>query len=515
MIAYALDNTPLTLNEPPLASGGEGAIYEIAGYPHHVAKIYIDPADAKLRENKIKVMVSIGLSSAFCQTKLVSDIAWPLFPLFDGRHNFIGFGMERINAHAELDDLYVYPPRATNVSIRDRLSILISLCDVIHRLHSTGQVFGDFNPNNIKIRSNNTVAFVDADSYHISSSGKQYRCVVCASGYVAPEVIKACHGTTYADCPTTTFTQYTDRFALAIHVFRMLMNGFHPYFCARPATAAGSLPAPKPLDMRVEHGITPFFKNLTNYTTPPFAPDLNALPPYIRELFRKAFVDGNSNPACRPSAVEWQRALSRFQGELVACNHGNRAHHYWNGYHTCPYCEADQLCKQKFQPAHTQPKAQPAPQPPTPAPVPQPAARPAAQPAPAAPAQPAKPINNRWFWFVTLFCTIMLQIYWTNGLFLGFYQANFDNDTLVLIGRVLGAIAGILGCVAYNLLWSRGLTSGRHKWYDYLLSLLTSFGFALGFGVAMVLIIFTFQLFGSLLLAVLGLFLLISIFSGK
>lgn len=77
-------------------------------------------------------------------------------------------------------------------------------------------------------------------------------------GYVAPELIKACKGTTYADCPGPTFTEETDNFSLAIHCFRMLMNGCHPFICQRQLKRAGSAPAPKSTDKRIECGETPF-----------------------------------------------------------------------------------------------------------------------------------------------------------------------------------------------------------------------------------------------------------------
>ena len=226
MNVYTMKNTLLALKEPPLSAGGEGAVYEILGYPNRVAKIYHDTTDAKQREEKITAMVNISNGYGFRSANLSKDIAWPMSPLFDNQHNFVGFGMLRIQANTELDDLYTYPPtQKSAVNIKDRVHILINLCDVIDRLHMAGQVFGDFNPNNIKVKADGTVNFVDADSYHVKNGTKEYRCVVCAPGYVAPEVIKACKGTNYADCPRDTFTKNNDNFALAIHVVRMFMNG--------------------------------------------------------------------------------------------------------------------------------------------------------------------------------------------------------------------------------------------------------------------------------------------------
>lgn len=151
-----------------LGSGGEGAVYEIQGYPDRVAKIYHsgDAAERSKREAKVNAMVAISQSFAFKRACLSDDIAWPMAPLYDRNGAFVGFGMDRIKATTELNDLYAYPPKDQTVTIRDKVRCLISLCDVIDRLHQTGQVFGDFNPNNIKIDPKTwSVTFVDADSF--------------------------------------------------------------------------------------------------------------------------------------------------------------------------------------------------------------------------------------------------------------------------------------------------------------------------------------------------------------
>ena len=172
--AYTKGKTKLSLSL--LGSGGEGAIYEILGHPNRVAKIYHDmSADQRnKREAKIDAMVAISQSFTFKSADLSDDIAWPLSSLYDRFGNFVRFGMNRITASTELDDLYAYPPKSNSAAtIKDRITCLISLCDVIDRLHQTGQVFGDFNPNNIKIKADWSVSFVDADSYHI----KTLRCM--------------------------------------------------------------------------------------------------------------------------------------------------------------------------------------------------------------------------------------------------------------------------------------------------------------------------------------------------
>lgn len=341
MIVYTITGKALTLKEPSIGSGAEGIIYEISGYPGRVAKIYKNAEEARKREQKIIQMTEIAKQDAFQRENLLQDIAWPLAPLFNSAHKFVGFGMKRIPDFRELLELYVYPSiKGKEVSIRNRVKCLISLCDIIDRFHKTGQVFGDFNPNNIKIRPDWSVCFVDADSCQVYSAGKEYRCTVCLPGYAAPEVVRACRGTTYEKCPGRTFTQESDAFALAVHIFRMLMNGYHPFTEGSWNIRKGSVPAPVSLDERVARRQTLFFNSVPGYTIPCAVPDLNSLPSYLTDLFRRAFVEGDSNPKNRPNASEWKRVLVKFMGEIVNCRR-NSFHSFWTGNTSCPYCEAD------------------------------------------------------------------------------------------------------------------------------------------------------------------------------
>ena len=512
--AYTKGKTKLSLS--PLASGGEGTVYEIMGHPNRAAKLYHNesPDQRSKREAKIDAMVAISQSFVFRRANLLNDIAWPLAPLYDKFGNFIGFGMNRIAAAAELDDLYAYPSKPNSaVTIKNRVTCLISLCDVIDRLHQTGQVFGDFNPNNIKIKPDWSVSFVDADSYHVRNSGREYRCVVCAPGYVAPELIRACKGTTYADCPGSTFTRETDRFALAIHIFRMLMNGCHPYICERHLKRTGSAPAPKSTDRRVESGETPFFKSIPNYVAPQYAPDINTLPPYLYDLFRKAFVDGHVNPAMRPSASEWKRALIRYSSELTACR-SNHSHYYWKGNSSCPYCASDRRYHQKMGlvPAksrtaavnagnnsntHTIRQTKPA----------------AASAAPVAPPR-TNPAYDGWFWVLTLAAAAVMLLFLGMYVLPDIYAKVFENETLTAVGIVGSMISGIVGSVLFNSKWSPGSVSGVHAWWEYLLSVLTAFGFTLGFGLAMWLLILVLYLLFNLLAAAFVIALIIGAISG-
>jgi DNA-binding helix-hairpin-helix protein with protein kinase domain len=205
---------------------------------------------------------------------VMTQVAWPLDPVFEENGAFAGFVMPRLRITAELGKVYEYPSQ-TNITFRQKLILAENICVVIHAVHEAGYIFGDFNPRNIGVDLNTgMVAFLDTDSYHIvldRAKNLAYRCNVCAPGYCAPELLKKCaeHITAhpedqdqaYAKTPLDTFTRETDHFALAIHIFRLLMNGFSPYGGIRE-TESASVGAPGVGDQAVKRDSYCFKKGI-------------------------------------------------------------------------------------------------------------------------------------------------------------------------------------------------------------------------------------------------------------
>ncbi len=523
MEVYTRAGKKLSLQEPAMKSGGEGTIYTVSGCKEVVAKIYKSKTDAKEREAKILEMARLSADVNFKNTGILSYIAWPLAPLYDKSKEFVGFGMVRINARYELDDIYSQSSvTGAGMSTYERLTVIISLCEVVERLHKCGQVFGDFNPNNIKIDKQCNVKFVDADSYHFRFGSNLYPCVVCAPGYVAPELITKCKGTTYAGYKGTTFTKETDNFSLAIHCFRMLMNGCHPYTCKKHAKV-GSTPAPS-LEERVEKGETPFFTNIPNYGTPDWAPDCSSLPDYICRLFERTFVEGHTNPSARPAAIEWKQAMMKYRTELVKCKTDEK-HYYWNKLKSCPYCEADERGKRAWDEAVreakllTQTQAQFPVQPTT-----QITTQPGAYVTGNANIPPrnvhvkkrAGGINAVLYWLITMLFSVALQGTLAVYAYRPLYMEFGGSEWLIWVGVVGSAISGIVGSIVYGNYWSAAEKRPPYKfrWYDYILSILVGMGFVTGFGIAFVVLTFITVLALSVLATIVALYIMGAIIAG-
>ena len=338
--------TTYQLEAKPLSSGGEGEIYRVlGGTQRQVAKIYKAGVATRELEEKLKRMVNRKPSS-----KVISQVAWPLDIIYDSNKRFCGFIMPELHINSGLSEIYKYPTKL-NISALHKIIIAENICAVISEVHRAGYIFGDFNPQNIGVDKNTgTVAFLDTDSYHVidTSLGKAYRCNVCASGYSAPELLERCAAHVaanpkdkdhaYAKTPLPTFTKETDNFALAVHIFKLLMNGYTPYGGIKDTDSA-SQASPGTGDAAVRRD-NYCFKPGMKSQSPAILP-LEALPQEIADLFTRAFIIGKRDPKQRPTAIEWHGALERYEKVLRTCAK-NPLHQYDKKNYTCPLCEADE-----------------------------------------------------------------------------------------------------------------------------------------------------------------------------
>jgi len=342
----------------PMKAGGEGEIYEVQGHSDLVVKLYKPNILSRELEEKLTYMRNNPPSQS-----IMNQIAWPIDILRDAYGKFVGFTMPKLSIDADLKSVYVYPEKPDlPISYEHRVILALNICIVIAEVHKAGYVFGDFNPLNIGVNlTTGHVAFMDTDSYHITdrSSGKVYRCGVCLDGYVAPELILQCKGTDFSNAPLPTFTQETDRFALAIHIYKLLMNGYTPFNGIKEGASAST----------ASPGVGNFAIERDNYCFKPgnkpqsvATPDMSSLSPDIQYLFKKTFINGVNNPSQRATAEEWLDALKEYKNELVQCKQNPR-HFYYRSNAQCPYCAADARYHQSLAGATSTPRPNPVSQP--------------------------------------------------------------------------------------------------------------------------------------------------------
>lgn len=339
-----------------LAGGGEGSIHNVIGNDLFVAKIFRPDKRNHEREEKLCYMVQNPMTK-----EQLSYITWPLDVLYD-MNGFAGYIMQKVNNMQSLTALY----SEEKYDLRYRLLAAYNVCVAIDAIHEAGQICGDLNPQNILINLDSSdeinafhVTLVDVDSYHVVTPTKTYRCEVGLPDYLAPEIQnKMVNGVTLRNASLPTYTQETDLFALAVHIFCLLMNGCHPFACAkrvngnlydtmgqmRENSNRNSVVAPQPID-NIKVGYFPFFHHKDNITVPVYAPLFDDLPEDIRLLFIKTFVEGYKKPEQRATTDEWIQVLksyvlqTRSDYSLLSCGKG---HYYFKVGRDCPFCNIDQ-----------------------------------------------------------------------------------------------------------------------------------------------------------------------------
>lgn len=344
-LAPAEDDRPHVLR-PTGKSGGEGDIFAFDNDAGIVAKVY-DPAKATEQARlKAESMARIYPDQIAGEPAL-QNLSWPMQTLYHdaARSSFAGFTMKAFDG--VLFNRLCVPdhPKRIVKTIRERIDLLIGLCQTVAALHSRGVVIGDFNENNIiYLPATDELALIDVDSFHFDN----YPCTVCLSGYGAPEVQRGAR--TYGSYAAAhragiSFNEDSDNFALAIHIWRMLFNGVHPFYTnyVQVEGASSKVPPVDQVDRNICDGATPFFRDLTDMEATGNAPDTGGFPGYLMDDFRIAFTGPTKAERAqlaghlRPTAAMWERTLRRYRDEIRQCP-GNPNHYHHPDAARCPYC---------------------------------------------------------------------------------------------------------------------------------------------------------------------------------
>jgi len=217
------------------------------------------------------------------------------------------------------------------------VQISYNLAALVNYVHKKHIVIGDFNPNNIFVDDEGRAVLVDCDSYDIpktDGSAERYECQLAAPEYMAPELLAG---------QTDKFTEATDNFALAYHIFRLIFFNMDP-FGGRPKKNA---PESTMTDdsYNVINGNCPYVRDDCDLTIPDWAPDYNIVPPSVQRLFEKTFkytkFSITQNARNRATAEEWVKVLRPFalpepNSNLKRCKHG---HVYPAHLKKCPWCD--------------------------------------------------------------------------------------------------------------------------------------------------------------------------------
>jgi DNA-binding helix-hairpin-helix protein with protein kinase domain len=321
-----------------IAKGGEGSILKIKGREDIVAKRLFKPAE---KAAKIKAMIANRPEDPTRKYQHIS-IAWPIRelprdPRSKNRQEPIGFIMPSIDRRETFTLFKLYNPRNRrdthlNFTWEYLPRISLNLTTIVAELHRKGYVIGDLNESNFLVTKQALVTLVDCDSIQVpkpQSSGPNYfLCTVGKPEFTPPELQGR-------DFSQVVRTPNDDNFGLAVLIFLILMEGWHPF----AAVWRGPGMAPS-LQDNIQQGKFAYagqWKQLR----PPYAPPLSILPPEIQRLMQECFIGQRRwllRSAQRPTAERWKQALYEASQHLSYCD-VNPSHVYSDHLARCPWCE--------------------------------------------------------------------------------------------------------------------------------------------------------------------------------
>lgn len=316
-------------------AGGEGVVWPIKDgkklYPFaSVAKVYHQgPTDEQ--KAKLKTMIRLPVAQ---RNELLQFAAWPVDAVFDaGSKSMLGYVMPFAGDHKGVHSLYNTKDRRKHFPQADWSFLVCTAMNVARafaEVHRFGHVAGDINHSNILISSDARALLIDTDSFQISAGGRTFRCKVGVPEFLPPELF-------HKDLKKITRVANHDNFSIAVMIFLILCNGWHPF--SGQDKGARNLS----LNEAVEKNLYAFSRSASSKGIMPPSDQMTIhpsdLPDEIAQLFERAF-DPKSNSGGRPTASEWAKTIQHsFLGNLEACKKDAKHHHVKGK--SCPWCRLE------------------------------------------------------------------------------------------------------------------------------------------------------------------------------
>ena len=301
---------------PRLGGGNEGEVYAIQNDPAYAVKIYHEgkrPGPAQT--TKLTAMEGRTPPGPL-ESPGFPTLTWPHQLIRDNATStLVGFVMPRVSTdlfvpigtycNPETRKRVVPPEHATGDHVAAVAKAAIrNFTQTVHRIHLVDAIIGDINDNNVLINpADGFISVIDCDSFQYTdqASRRIFPCLVGRAEYTAPELLHLLdtqcrrpqcdtdsgpHRASYACVHRS---RDHDLFALAVVIFKLLMDGTHPYDCIVSGSSAHEVNTLKdriasryfPYGPRKPGHIRPAGHNQTRY---------DRLPHQIRELFERAFA---------------------------------------------------------------------------------------------------------------------------------------------------------------------------------------------------------------------------------
>lgn len=193
-------------------AGGEGSVY-ITSKNGYVCKIYKPEKNTNFKQKKITLLTKNKIN--------IKGVCLPEFIAFNRNNEFVGYFMKQADGVEIKTSIFIPPLLKKKFPHWTRLHLAVvalSILDTVKKLHEHNIILGDINPNNILIKDEFNIYFIDTDSFQVEG----YPCSVG----MTPNTRVQNHGKKYSEYLRT---KNDDIFAIMTLVFQILMPGKLPY----------------------------------------------------------------------------------------------------------------------------------------------------------------------------------------------------------------------------------------------------------------------------------------------
>lgn len=283
-----------------VGTGAEGIVYQTEGSTAEVVKIFKRNQRAD-KADKIAAMIANPPTDPTLDHRGKRSIVWPTgIVKHSSNGSFLGYTMPYMNldAHKNAQRYAREDLQWSETSAIQRYKTALNLASVVDAIHQQDHAMGDFNHQNVLIE-HGYVSLIDCDAFHIQGESDVFKGHMVFPRYTPPEG----RGSDIRD------VRRGDRFGLGVHIFQLLMEGFHPF------QAHGSKAATGGFGEMIGENSFPYKDPRPGELEPhPHAPEYSQLPSEVRDKFADCFVLGKGRGRNRPPAIAWVETLRQACG---------------------------------------------------------------------------------------------------------------------------------------------------------------------------------------------------------
>ncbi|MBF0133052.1 MAG: hypothetical protein HQL75_10760 [Magnetococcales bacterium] len=286
---YDQTGYPVFLEDQPIEHGSKKGIYHIASRGDVIAKVIFE--DCAAIENQCKRFLELG-NEERDRTETTFEFSWPKALLYDEQKRFCGFTMAVFWGLNPLSSLYRSGSKLPKSEQESHwrscheagLHLAQAMVDLHHKQIFSHEIIED----NLMLSSKGQLVWLGVDNLSDQESDA---------------------ASLWASLPSDEKyrkLQTWDAFSLGITLFKLLMQGHHPF--QGHWRGKGHV---NTLDHRTMNGLTPYHRRNHHLVRPPRnAPLYDALSPELISLFDRLMVLGTHNPAQCPTPQEWVEAFT-------------------------------------------------------------------------------------------------------------------------------------------------------------------------------------------------------------